>query len=296
MDILELIHLDTLLPEHRPYACHWDNCPKAFARRSDLVRHLRIHTNERPFACTIPGCSKSFIQRSALTVHLRTHSGERPHVCEEPSCRRAFSDSSSLARHRRVHAGKRPYRCTFDGCGKSFCHKQTLTKHRRTAHVLAVMERFSTVGPVAMDVTVTNHTQSDCTSPMPSSLTAPCTPSLSETSSATDTAMMPASIELDSNSGTDLNERNMTPMLGGEDDSSDDDMLDAAFVQAMHRAGQMRIRTGLASPVVDGAQAFNVLKTPPQTPLPRLESKDNSPLGILLPALTPPSPLPSPRW
>jgi uncharacterized Zn-finger protein len=47
MDILELIHLDTLLPEHRPYACHWNNCLKAFARRSDLVRHLRIHTNER---------------------------------------------------------------------------------------------------------------------------------------------------------------------------------------------------------------------------------------------------------
>ncbi|XP_037552902.1 zinc finger protein 436-like, partial [Nematolebias whitei] len=90
-----LVHSDV-----RPFAC--DFCSRSFRRHSHLKRHHEVvHANgARPpetFVCHI--CGKDKKCRSQLARHIIIHTGERPYACELCSAR--FNRRGNLQQHRR---------------------------------------------------------------------------------------------------------------------------------------------------------------------------------------------------
>ena len=49
----------------KPFPCY--SCKRAFARKHDLQRHIRVHTGDKPYVC--PCCKKAFARTDALKRH-----------------------------------------------------------------------------------------------------------------------------------------------------------------------------------------------------------------------------------
>uniref|UniRef100_A0A8D3AQB5 C2H2-type domain-containing protein n=1 Tax=Scophthalmus maximus TaxID=52904 RepID=A0A8D3AQB5_SCOMX len=135
--------------ENGEYLC--SECGRAFAWKSALVRHLKIHGEdadqvERSFKCphcdlgfscvnylnreNVFGCSqcdKSFVYKATLTRHELTHSGERPYLCSD--CGKGFFSHAELLKHERFHTGHKPFQCPH--CDKKFTQSCYLTIHLR---------------------------------------------------------------------------------------------------------------------------------------------------------------------
>ncbi|CAL4104723.1 unnamed protein product [Meganyctiphanes norvegica] len=55
---------------------------QSFYKKCNLMRHLKIHTEEKPYQCI--QCGKAFIDKGDIKHHLMTHTGEKPYQCSQP--------------------------------------------------------------------------------------------------------------------------------------------------------------------------------------------------------------------
>ncbi|XP_077410001.1 zinc finger Y-chromosomal protein 1-like [Vanacampus margaritifer] len=99
---------ETVHSDERPHAC--DFCPRRFRRLSHLKRHRHVvhHDGTRQpenFICHI--CGKDKKCRSQLDRHVIIHTGERPFACD--LCTARFNRQGNLQQHRkRMHGIGQP--------------------------------------------------------------------------------------------------------------------------------------------------------------------------------------------
>ena len=82
---------------------HCKRCGKAFAYKTSLIQHIKLHEGDKPFQCA--HCSKRFTQKGNLEEHIRTHTGEKPFPCS--LCDRRFTTSSQHKMHEKLHKGNK---------------------------------------------------------------------------------------------------------------------------------------------------------------------------------------------
>lgn len=119
------------------FVCPVTDCQKTFRFKSDIQRHLPVHSNLRPHVCTYFPCTRAFKRVDALQDHIRSqHTHEASLVCPYIGCGKAFTTNAKLRYHTALHDTNKSHQCTVPGCEKSFVTLSQLKQHQKslTAH------------------------------------------------------------------------------------------------------------------------------------------------------------------
>ncbi|CAL8142068.1 unnamed protein product [Orchesella dallaii] len=111
-----------------PLAC--DFCGKHFYNNSSLKQHTSFHRPHRPYQCEHINCNKAYKTRSELNRHLVVHSGEKNFECRQ--CGKRFLRKQYLKTHLLRHEEALIWNCNL--CSKMFVTQHDLDKHKVSYH------------------------------------------------------------------------------------------------------------------------------------------------------------------
>lgn len=112
--------------EDKPYKCN--QCDYSARRKKQFIRHLRTHSEPVVYNCL--ACDFSSASKQALTKHIKTHISGKLYKCSQ--CNYTTSAKSCLTKHLRKHRDEKPYKCEF--CTFLTNHRSRLTVHTRRIH------------------------------------------------------------------------------------------------------------------------------------------------------------------
>ncbi|XP_064101922.1 uncharacterized protein LOC135212453 [Macrobrachium nipponense] len=72
-------YVDRTKIQLEPVSYKCDHCLKAFTLKSNLTKHIRLHTGEQPYLCNY--CSRAFSHKSNLTRHIKLHLTNQSYPC-----------------------------------------------------------------------------------------------------------------------------------------------------------------------------------------------------------------------
>lgn len=115
----------------KTFRCLASGCGKTFRFKSDMERHIVIHTKTRPYACAHPNCGKTFKRPDALKSHMAIHNEEIQFTCPVPGCNAVFQKKSALQYHVIKHQKPDHFICSFQGCNETFVSYNDLKQHQK---------------------------------------------------------------------------------------------------------------------------------------------------------------------
>lgn len=101
---INLVHFGA---DAKKYGCKY--CEKSFTLKSNLERHMRMHTEvQKGFICE--KCGTEYFSSQALKDHCnQAHVEMKPFECN--FCKKRFSHQRSLRKHAQSHSEERPFVC-----------------------------------------------------------------------------------------------------------------------------------------------------------------------------------------